>query len=375
MPTKTEAVDPRHMRAALALARRGLGAVWPNPTVGCVIVAPNDAGGQVVGRGWTQPGGRPHAETEALRRAGARARGATAYVSLEPCNHHGKTPPCTDALIAAGVVRVVGTVQDPDPRVEGRGYARLRDAGISVSTGTCAAEAEEINAGFFLRQQEGRPLVTLKMATSLDGRIATRTGESQWITGAAARAHGHLMRAAHDAVMVGIGTALADDPQLTCRLPGLEERSPVRIVLDSGMRLPLTSKLVATARKVPVWVLAAEDGDRMRQEALTDHGITVIRVARSDAGRLDLRAALHHLGARGLTRVLVEGGGTIAAALLVARLVDRVAWLRSGGLIGGDGVPAVAAYGVDRLEGMQSFHRLSVQALGDDLLESLRRQD
>src|SRR5689334_20006331 len=217
--------DLRSMRAALALARRGLGTVWPNPAVGCVIVSD----GRVVGRGWTQPGGRPHGETEALRRAGEAARRATAYVSLEPCCHWGKTPPCVDALIAAGVRRVVVALEDPDPRVAGRGIARLRDAGVEVETGVCTEEAAEINAGFFCRLRLGRPLVTLKLATSLDGRIATRSGESQWITGPPARERSHLLRATHDAILVGTETVIADDPQLTCRLPGLADRSPVRV--------------------------------------------------------------------------------------------------------------------------------------------------
>src|SRR5580700_4659831 len=232
-------LDLGHMRTALGLARRGLGNTWPNPAVGCVIVKD----GRVVGRGWTQKGGRPHAETEALARAGKGAKGATAYVSLEPCSHHGKTPPCAEALIAAGVSRVVAAVEDPDPRVSGRGIARLRAAGIAVEAGLCAAEAAELNAGFFCRVAQGRPLVTLKLAASLDGRIATPTGKSRWITGPAARERAHLLRAAHDAVLIGTGTALADDPQLTCRLPGLEARSPVRIVIDRTLRLPATLRL------------------------------------------------------------------------------------------------------------------------------------
>ena len=227
--------DQRWMQTTLGLARRGLGAVWPNPAVGCVIV--ND--GRVVGRGWTQPGGRPHAETEALRRAGAMARGATAYVSLEPCCHWGQTPPCADALIGAGVRRVVVAIEDPDPRVAGNGVARLRAAGLVVDIGLGAGEAAEVNAGFLTRQRLGRPLVTLKLATSLDGRIATSSGESRWITAAPARERGHKLRAEHDAIMVGTATVLADDPQLTCRLPGLEHRSPVRVVPDRYLRIPL----------------------------------------------------------------------------------------------------------------------------------------
>src|SRR5438093_45669 len=249
------------MLAALALARRGLGNVWPNPAVGCIIVKD----GRVAGRGWTQPGGRPHAETEALARAGEAARGATAYVSLEPCSHWGRTPPCADALIAAGVRRVVVALEDPDPRVAGSGLARLRAAGIAVETGLGAAAAAEINAGFFQRVRFGRPLVTLKLASSLDGRIATASGESRWITGPPARDHAHLLRATHDAILVGTGTVLADDPQLTCRLPGLARRSPVRVVIDRHLRIPPSARLIAEARQVPTWVVTFGSADSGRQ--------------------------------------------------------------------------------------------------------------
>src|SRR5579862_7078692 len=218
-------IDLMAMRGALSLARRGLGNTWPNPAVGCVLVRE----GRVVGRGWTQPGGRPHAETEALARAGRAARGATAYVTLEPCCHHGRTPPCADALIAAGLSRVVAAIEDPDPRVAGGGLARLRAAGLDVESGLCAAEAAEINAGFLSRLRLGRPLVTLKLATSLDGRIATASGESRWITGGPARERAHLLRATHDAILVGTDTVIADNPELTCRLPGLAGHSPVRV--------------------------------------------------------------------------------------------------------------------------------------------------
>src|SRR5918994_6733853 len=227
--------DRAHMAAALALSRRGLVNTWPNPAVGCVIVRE----GRVVGRGWTQPGGRPHAETEALARAGDQARGATAYVTLEPCSHWGRTPPCCDALIAAGVARVVVATGDPDPRVDGRGMRRLREAGIAVDQGLLEAEARAVIAGFVRRITRGLPLVTLKLATTLDGRIATASGESRWITGAAARRAAHALRARHDAVLVGSGTVLADDPDLTCRLPGMERGVPIaRVVADARLRTP-----------------------------------------------------------------------------------------------------------------------------------------
>jgi diaminohydroxyphosphoribosylaminopyrimidine deaminase/5-amino-6-(5-phosphoribosylamino)uracil reductase len=360
--------DLARMRAALALARRGLGSTWPNPAVGCVIV--ND--GRVAGRGWTQKGGRPHAETEALARAGAAARGATAYVSLEPCSHHGKTPPCAEALIAAGIARVVAAVEDPDPRVWGTGIARLRQAGIAVETGLCAEEAGELNAGFFCRVAQGRPLVTLKLATSLDGRIATKTGKSRWITGPAARERAHLLRATHDAVLVGTGTALADDPQLTCRLPGMEARSPVRIVLDRSLRLPATLRLFAEAREVPSWVVTLGSASKTRQKALRDQGVTVIAVAADASGDLDLAMVLKALGDKGLTRLLVEGGGSIAASLLRAGLVDRLVWMRAPSLIGGDGKPAVGDFSLDDPSGAPRFELVSSESVGGDIVDTFR---
>jgi diaminohydroxyphosphoribosylaminopyrimidine deaminase/5-amino-6-(5-phosphoribosylamino)uracil reductase len=363
------------MRIALGLARRGLGSVWPNPAVGCVIVRDDGAGAPaIVGRGWTQPGGRPHAETEALARAGDAARGATAYVSLEPCNHHGKTPPCTEALIAAGIARVVAATEDPDPRVSGSGLKRLADAGIAVDCGLERRAAEDLNAGFIMRVRHGRPLVCLKTATTLDGRIATHTGESQWITGPEARARVHLMRARYDAVMVGVGTAVADDPALTARLPGLEGRQPVRVVVDARLRLPLTAQMVQSAGEVPTWIVTRDDNDDTRADAFRDLGVELIALPPSAAGYPDPAALLAALGERGLTRVLVEGGATLAAVLLRAQLIDRIAWFRSGGIVGGDGIPAVEAFGVDHLAAMARFERHGVKRVGADLLETFSRR-
>ena len=353
---------------ALALARRGLGAVWPNPAVGCIIV--NE--GRVVGRGWTQPGGRPHAETEALARAGSTARGAAAYVSLEPCCHWGKTPPCADALIDAGIERVVVAIEDPDPRVAGNGIGRLRAAGLTVEVGLGAEEAAEMNAGFLSRITLGRPLVTLKLATSLDGRIATGSGESQWITGPAARERGHALRAGHDAIMVGTGTVVADDPQLTCRLPGLGHRSPVRVYLDRYLRVSLLARVIADARRTPTWVITLNSADSARREALVAKEVAVIEVSPDREGRIDLFAAVEALGQRGVTRLLVEGGAEVAAALLQARLVDRLAWIHAPVLIGGDGMPALAPLGLDRLAGAPDFERLSVEPVGGDVLTTFR---
>ena len=362
--------DLGHMRAACGLARRALGNAWPNPAVGCVLV--NE--GRVVGRGWTQPGGRPHAETEALCRAGPSARGATAYVSLEPCCHRGQTPPCAEALVGAGVRRVVVAIEDPDPRVSGGGIARLRAAGIAVETGLCADAAAEINAGFFSRVRRGRPLVTVKLATTLDGRIAMLSGESRWITGAPARARAHLLRAQHDAVMVGIGTVLADDPELTCRLNGLGTRPPVRIVVDRQLRIPPTARLLAAAGAAPIWLLTAACADPIRRRAIEESGASMIEVADA-GGAIDLAGALAALGARGITRLLVEGGARLAAGLLKARLVDRLAWFHAPRLIGGDGIAAIGALGIAALAEAPGFERVSTETVGADLLTTFRNRN
>lgn len=357
------------MGAALALARRSLGRTWPNPSVGAIIGRDDS----IIARGWTAPGGRPHAETQALARAGAAARGATMYVTLEPCSHHAQTPPCAEALIAAGIARVVVATEDPDPRVRGGGIAALRKAGLKVETGLREAEAREINAGFFTRVALGRPLVTLKVATSLDGRIATHSGDSRWVTGPLARARAHLLRASHDAVAVGIGTAAADDPLLTVRLPGLEDRSPVRIVVDGRLRISLTSQLVIQAKSVPSWIIAAEGVDEQRRDVLSSCGVNVITVARERGDYPDPKLALAALGERGLTRVLVEGGSHLIAALLRAGLIDRIVWFRAGLVIGGDGVPAAAPFGVDRLNDAPRFSRLCVEPCGEDVVETWAR--
>ena len=360
--------DLAHMRAALALARRGLGVCWPNPSVGCVIVRD----GRVVGRGTTAPGGRPHAEPVALDMAGAAARGATAYVTLEPCSHHGRTPPCADALIAAGVARVVIASRDVDPRVNGAGAARLRAAGVVVDEGVLRAEADEINAGFFSRVRAGRPLVTLKLATTLDGRIATAGGESQWITGEAARRAGHALRGRHDAILAGVGTVLADNPELTCRIAGMRALPLVRVVADSHLRTPLTHRLVATAKQVPTWIIARNGADHVRRRAIGALGVTLLDVPGGAIG-IDLRRGLEALAERGITRLLVEGGGRLAGSLLRAGLVDRLAWFHAPAVMGGDGLPAAAGFGVERLADMPRFVRHSTNMLGADMLSEFRR--
>ncbi len=361
--------DLAHMRAALALARRGLGNAWPNPAVGCVIVRQ----GRVVGRGWTQPGGRPHAETEALRRAGEAARSATAYVTLEPCSHHGRTPPCCEALAAGGVARVVVALTDPDPRVNGRGIAMLRAAGIAVDTGLLEHEARALNAGFIRRITQGLPVVTLKLATTLDGRIALASGESRWITGPEARREAHALRDRHDAILVGSGTVLADDPDLTCRIPGMPRVAMLRVVADSRLRTPLTARLVATAREAPSWIVTAPGHPPAARAAYQQHGVEILTVATTREGHLEPRALLAELAKRGVTRVLCEGGAALAAALLRADLVDRLAWFHAPAIIGADGRPAAEALHLAALAAMPRFRRIAARAVGADWLTQYQR--
>jgi len=335
--------DKRHMRTALALSRRGVGNVWPNPAVGSVVVG---ADGMVVGRGWTQPGGRPHAEAMALDRAGAAAKGGTLYVTLEPCNHFGKTPPCTEAIVEAGIARVVGTLEDPDPRVSGSGYDRLRQAGVQVDLGLMADEARHANAGFFSRLARGRPWVTLKMAISMDGRIALSSGESQWITCGEARQIAHRLRAENDAILVGIGTVLADDPQLTCRLPGYQGRQPVRVVLDGKDRIPAGAAVLSD--DAPTW---------------TDRDLGNGKGQRPDPGTM-----LSAMADRGITRLLIEGGGNVAAAFIAADLVDEIVCVSAPLVIGGDGIPVVGPTQATELAGLHRFHRVSLEPVGGDTM-------
>jgi diaminohydroxyphosphoribosylaminopyrimidine deaminase/5-amino-6-(5-phosphoribosylamino)uracil reductase len=365
------AADSDFMRTALSLARRNLGQTWPNPAVGCVLVRTDLAPAPVVvGRGWTEAGGRPHAETQALMRAGELARGATAYVTLEPCSHHGQTGPCAEALTSAGIVRAIVAAEDPDPRVAGKGIELMRAAGVDVEVGIEQEAALRLNAGHVKRISQSLPFVTLKLATTLDGRIATHSGESQWITGEPARAMAHRLRAEHDAVLVGSGTALYDDPSLTCRLPGLTERSPVRVVADGRLRLSLTSKLATTTGETPTWVLTRPDSAAARRHAFADCGIDVIEVPPAADGNLDLRLALELLGARGITRVLAEGGSNLAAALLAGGLVDEMVWFRAPAALGSDGLAAIGRLGIAKLADLERFHRITVQSVGEDLVET-----
>ena len=352
--------DTDHMSHALRLAARGLGNVWPNPAVGCVLVR----GGVVVGRGWTQPGGRPHAEIRALEQAGDAAQGATAYVTLEPCAHHGHTPPCASALIAAKLARTVTALTDPDPRVSGKGHAMLRAAGIEVTEGVLTPEATRLNAGFLKRVTQGLPFVTLKLAASLDGRTATATGESRWITGPEARRKVHALRLSHDAVMVGSGTALADDPDLTVRDLGAQ-RQPVRILLDRLLRHAPDSRLARTARDNPVWLLHGPSAPEAARKAWEATDATLMEIPETQ-GHLDLTAALQALAAKGLTRILSEGGSTLAAALVKAGLVDDLALFTGGVLIGAEGHPALGPLALTALGNAPRPRLREAQALGPD---------
>ncbi len=360
--------DELFMRAALALARRGLGQTAPNPSVGCVIVK----AGRVLGRGTTSPGGRPHAEINALAMAGEAARGATAYVTLEPCCFTGKSGPCTEALIQSGIQRVVIGAHDPHPKVNGAGIKRLREAGIDVTDGVLTPEAETVIEGFALTLRASRPLVRLKLASSLDGRIATASGQSQWITGPESRRATHALRGRHDAVLVGVGTVLADDPELTCRLDGFRAAPLVRVVVDSHLRTPLLSKLVRAATEHPLWILHRDGADKLRAKALESAGVKLIELPASTIG-VDLAAGMQALAKHGLTRVMVEGGASIASSLLRARLVDRLSWFHAPAVLGGDGWPAAQAFGVTQLDEMPRFRAVSRQQWGQDVLTNFRK--
>jgi diaminohydroxyphosphoribosylaminopyrimidine deaminase/5-amino-6-(5-phosphoribosylamino)uracil reductase len=361
------ALDHRFMQLALTLGRRGLGRTWPNPSVGAVVVKD----GVIVGRGWTQPGGRPHGETEALKRAGKDAKGATLYVTLEPCSHHGKTPPCVDAIIRAGVSRVVSAIEDPNPEVAGQGYAKLRERGIVVDTGLGAEGAAHHHAGHIRRMRDGRPHVLLKLAISADGKAGLAGRKPAAITGDAARARVHQMRAEFDAILVGIGTVLSDDPHLTCRLPGMADWSPVRVVLDAKLRAPLATSVIGTAHETPTWVFTSPAPSAMAEDILKAKGVEVCRVeARS--GRLDLAAVLKTLADRGITRLMVEGGPTVAAAFVQANLVDEAALFRSPNALG-EGIDALEGLPLTTLTASPKLKQVASEGVGGDTLDMFER--
>jgi diaminohydroxyphosphoribosylaminopyrimidine deaminase/5-amino-6-(5-phosphoribosylamino)uracil reductase len=367
------ALDHRFMGAAIRLARRRLGLTAPNPSVGALVVATGEGGPRVVGRGVTALGGRPHAEPQALAQAGAAARGATLYVTLEPCAHHGKTPPCTDAIVAAGIARVVVALGDPDPRVAGHGFAKLRAAGIEVVEGVASEEARDGLSGHLARVVRGRPRVLLKLAVSADRKLGRRDEANVAITGPLARARTHVLRAEADAVLVGIGTALVDDPALTVRLPGLEVASPLRVVLDGAARLSATSRLAKTARDVPVRLLVGEHADPERRRVLAGLGVDVAPVPVGRDGRIDPEAALARLAADGIGNLMVEGGAEIAATLVERDLVDDVVLFESEVLVGPDGLALPAVVEAALAPSAGRFAVIDRTNVGPDRLIHLRR--
>lgn len=360
------------MASALRIGRRNLGQTHPNPAVGALVVRTVDGAPIVAGRGWTAAGGRPHAETIALEMAGEAARGATVYVTLEPCAHDGETPPCASALIAAGVGRVVMALEDPDPRVAGKGRAALEDAGIAVVSGVMAAEAARDHAGHVSRVTRGRPHVTLKLAVSADGMIGRREGERMMITGKPALTAVQAMRVESDAVMIGIGTVLVDNPRLTVRLPGLEARSPIRIVLDPSARLPLDSKLVTTSGDVPVVVIVGPAATDAAKTALAAAGVKVVETTNGTNG-LNLPEALAILAEDGVTRILVEGGARVAASLFADDLLDEIVLFRAPVVVGVDGVRALEGYALSAIERSPRFRQIDAAIVGDDQMRRYLR--
>lgn len=362
--------DEDHMAQALQLARRGLGLTWPNPSVGSIVVAPS---GEILSRAWTAPGGRPHAEAIALERAGESARGSTIYVTLEPCAHAGgRGPACADIIAAAEPARAVIALRDPDPRTAGRGLERLATSGIEVTDGVLAEEAQAVALGHILRVTEERPAVTLKLAVGADGLMPRGNGAPAWITGPDARAHGHLLRARHDAILVGRGTVLADNPSLTCRLPGMSCRSPVRVVLDRRLRTPPQARLFDDLM-VPVWVICAADEEHPNTDALQDRGAEIVQVPVDAHGMLGVRDALETLASRGITRVLVEGGPTVARAFLDADLIDEVVIFQGTKRAGEDGLMSFVTEGLDRVTASRHFTQVETRSFGPDRMTHWRR--
>ncbi len=367
MSNNYNSFDSSFMRHALAIANMAVGTTAPNPAVGCVIIK----NGKILAASHTAKGGRPHAETIALLEAGSAANGATAYVTLEPCAHHGQTPPCATSLINAGIKRVVIACTDPFPEVNGKGIKILQDAGIEVITGICENEAKQQNEGFFSVQQKNRPFITLKTATSMDGKIALKNGVSKWITCESSRNYVHLMRARHDAVITGIKTVIADDPALTCRLPGMENRSPTRVVLDSNLNLPVTSQLAKTAREIPCLLLTIAktiENQTVKILELEKLGVRIIAVNTASNGKICMEDAFAQLAKSGVNSAMIEAGGTINTAALNLGLVDRLAWFRAPIIIGNDGIAAINDMNLQNIihNGFKLSH---TRCFGTDTLE------
>jgi len=356
-------LHPSFMKSALFMARQGLGRTWPNPSVGCVIVK----SGHVIARARTADGGRPHAETIALARAGEAAKGADMYVSLEPCAHHGRTPPCVDAIIQAGIGRVIIGCRDAAAHVNGKGVEALQKAGIEVIEGICEEQARALNQGFFLAQAKKRPFITLKIASTLDSKIASAGGESKWITGEQARRYAHLERSRHDAIAIGSGTLLTDDPSLTTRLQGVDH-DPVRIVFDTHLKTPKDAKVFENISTAPLWIICGEGADDVKADQLTDQGARIIR-AQIENEHLHLRSALNTLSENGITRLLVEGGASLISAFLRQGLYERILWFRSSSVMGASGRHAVDNLNIDHLDDMLRLTRKEVKPLGSDILE------
>jgi len=368
MPT----TDEFFMRGALAMARRTLGRTWPNPAVGAVLVSSDDTS-EVISRGSTQPGGRPHAERVALEKAGRRAAGSTLYVTLEPCAHHGETAPCTDAIIKAGVARVVCAAPDPDPRVSGQGYAALREAGIEVIEDVLPGEGRRMVLGHTLRVTQKRPLVQLKLAVGSDELIPRGDGAPVWVTGEQARAHGHLLRARADAILVGRGTLEADNPSLTCRLPGMKAYSPVRILLDSNLSLPDDTSLMQSLKQAPLWVFAAQDAPAVKSQHLEELGVEVFRVSKNGQSGLSPKEILEALAGQGITRLLIEGGPAVSGSFWNSNLVDEIYVYQGTQPAGRTGLPALGSKGLDDIAHSAGFKHVDRLNLDADLLTIYRR--
>lgn len=368
----SDVIDNRLMEAALSFGGRNLGQTFPNPAVGALVVRPGRDQPIIVGRGVTGRGGRPHAEAEALRTAGAAANGATIYVTLEPCVPHGRGEPCSDLIVKGGIRRAVIALQDPNPATTGRGVARLREAGIAVIVGPGGEKANRAHAGHLRRMKDGRPHVILKIAVSADGKTGLVGRRPAEISGEISRAEAHMLRATSDAVIVGVGTVLADDPLLNCRLPGMANRSPIRVVLDGGLRTPLSSRLVRTAKEIPLWIIARPDAPTDVQRELEKAGADVLRVDAS-GGKIDLSEALWLLATREITRLLVEGGPILSAALVKANLVDEAIVVQSPKFIGEDALPALEGMPLSALLDNPKLETIERRAAGEDTLVHLFR--
>ena len=353
------------MRSALSLAKRGIGCCSPNPSVGCLIL---DRSNNLIGMGRTSDKGRPHAEMNALNSLTASSKGATAIVTLEPCAHKDTSPSCAELLINAGIKHVVISVLDPDIRTNGKGVKLLKKSGVKVSLGLLEEKSLDINAGFIFRLKYNRPLVSLKIASSLDGKIATANGNSKWITGELSRMHGHSLRANHDVILVGINTVLKDDPKLNCRIRGLEKYSPVRVIVDSSLSIPLTSNVLNNLDKIPTIIWTKQNINSPKKKKLINMGVEIIELEKID-NKLNLIEGLTYLSEKGYNKVLVEGGSEISASLMANNLIDKVFLYRSGIFIGGDGLSGIASYNINNLDLIKRYKLLKTRVLDDDVLE------